>query len=125
VVNNPPDMFSEMQSTLWRERLKAPFPARELLASATIDGARAVGLNDVGALEVGYRADIVLLDGLEHLVDTNADVEGAVVTTLSPTNVRTVLVDGEIVKRDGRLVHLDLATLREATRGIAAKVLAG
>jgi 5-methylthioadenosine/S-adenosylhomocysteine deaminase len=125
VVNNPPDMFSEMQSTLWRERLKAPFPARELLASATIDGAKAVGLHDVGALEVGYRADIVLLDGLEHLVDTNADIEGAVVTTLSPTNVRTVLVDGEIVKRDGRLVHLDLATLRDATRGIAAKVLAG
>jgi 5-methylthioadenosine/S-adenosylhomocysteine deaminase len=124
VVNNPPDMFSEMQSTLWRERLKQPFPARELLASATIDGARAIGLHDVGALEVGYRADIVLLDGLEHLLGTNADVEGAVVTTLGPANVRTVVVDGEFVKRDGELVHLDLAALREATRGIAAKVLA-
>lgn len=124
VVNNRPEMFSEMQSTLWSERVKAPFPARDLLRSATIDGARAVGLAEVGELKVGYRADIVLLDGLEHLLGGQADIAGAVVTSLGVENVRTVLVDGEIVKRDGTLVDHDLSELRAATRELAAKVLA-
>jgi 5-methylthioadenosine/S-adenosylhomocysteine deaminase len=125
VINNRPDLFSEMQATLWRERVKAPFPARDLLKAATVDGARAIGRDDIGELEVGKRADIVLLDGLEHLVGVHDDIEGAIVTGLGPENVRTVLVDGKVVKRDGVLTDHDLRTLREATRGLAGRVLAG
>ncbi|MER7283263.1 hypothetical protein ABT369_53425 [Dactylosporangium sp. NPDC000244] len=56
------------------------------------------------------RADLVLLSGLAHL--PGAAVAGAVVTALGPADVRTVLVDGRVVKRDGRLTALDLPKLR-------------
>jgi 5-methylthioadenosine/S-adenosylhomocysteine deaminase len=121
VVNNRPDMFSEMQATLWHKR---PAKAGELLKAATTNGAKAIGRNETGELKVGKRADIVLLDGLEHLLATKTDIEGAIVATLSTENVRTVLVDGEVVKRDGVLTRHDLKALREATRDIAARVTA-
>jgi 5-methylthioadenosine/S-adenosylhomocysteine deaminase len=130
VINNRPDMFSEMQATLRHERAQhgnGTPAAADLLRAATVDGARAVGLGEkIGSLTVGKRADIVLLDGLTHLLGIQQDglLEGAVVTALGPENVRTVLVDGRVVKRDGVLVDHDLRALREATHGMAARILA-
>ncbi|TCO62434.1 amidohydrolase family protein [Actinocrispum wychmicini] len=123
VINNRPDLFTEMQSTLWRERLKTPFPAKDLLKSATQDGAKAIGLPTTGHLTPGNHADIVLLNGLEHLLNTPADLAGAIVTSLGTENVQTVLVDGEIQKLNGNLVNHSLTELRTKTRAIAAKLL--
>jgi 5-methylthioadenosine/S-adenosylhomocysteine deaminase len=105
-INNPPDLFEPMRDTLRTERLRSADPqtppAATLLHTATIDGARAVGLAaTIGTLEVGKRADILLLDGLAHLTGDRA---GAVVSCLTPANVRTILVDGTVVKRDGHLL---------------------
>ena len=107
VINNPPDLFEPLRDTLRTERLRtgsASAPAAaDLLLAATIDGARAVGLGDaIGTVEVGKRADLLLLDGLGHLTGDRA---GAVVSCLTPADVRTVLVDGRVVKRDGRLIR--------------------
>jgi 5-methylthioadenosine/S-adenosylhomocysteine deaminase len=122
VVNNRPDLFSEMQATLWHERVNdAKIAAADLLEAATKTGAEALKLN-TGELSVGRRADLVLLDGLQHLLGTSA-VEGGIVSTLGPENVRTVLVDGRIVKQDGVLRDHDLDTLRAQTRHLAARVL--
>ncbi|MEV4515252.1 amidohydrolase family protein [Dactylosporangium sp. NPDC049525] len=106
VINNPPDLFEPLRDTLRTSRLRtgsASAPAAaDLLRAATADGARAVGLGDViGTVEVGKRADLLLLDGLGHL---RGDRAGAVVSCLSVADVRTVLVDGHVVKRDGQLL---------------------
>jgi 5-methylthioadenosine/S-adenosylhomocysteine deaminase len=73
---------------------------------------------------VGKRADIILVDGLAHLTGSGSDAAGAVVTALGPTNVLSVLVDGRFIKRDGALVHHDLAALRRSGTRLARRVLA-
>ncbi len=122
VINNRPDMFSEMLATLCHERrIDQDIPARDMLTAATVNGAKALRLN-TGEIKPGKRADLVLLDGLQHLLGT-PEVEGAIVTALGPENVHTVLVDGRIVKQDGVLRHHDLAALRAKTNHLARPVL--
>ncbi|GAA3391326.1 amidohydrolase family protein [Cryptosporangium minutisporangium] len=126
VVNATPDLFEPLRDTLRTERMRTHtlVPAADFLPAVTLDSARAIGLADeVGALTVGRRADVVLLDGLSHLTGAGT-LAGAVVTALGPANVQTVLVDGRVVKRDGALVDHDLATLRAAGDAIARRVLA-
>jgi cytosine/adenosine deaminase-related metal-dependent hydrolase len=122
IVSTRPDMFGEMRATLWHERVNdAKISTADVFEAATKTGAEALKLN-TGELKAGKRADLVLLDGLQHLLGTSA-VEGGIVTTLGPENVRTVLVDGRIVKQDGVLRDHDLETLRAQTRHLAARVL--
>lgn len=121
VVNAPADLFEPMRDTLRSHRAHTGtmHPAGSILAAATIDSARAIGLGDlIGTIAAGKRADLVLLDGLTHLLDTK-DLTGAVVTSLGPADVHTVVVDGCVVKRDGHLVGLDLAQLRRSTAELA------
>jgi cytosine/adenosine deaminase-related metal-dependent hydrolase len=75
---------------------------------ATIDGAKALGLDaEIGSIEVGKRADLALvrLDGL-HSTPVE-DVVSAVVYSAQPDDVGTVLIDGEFVLRDGKLLTID------------------
>ena len=123
VINSSADMFEQMRSALWHTRVGGqPLEAGSLLRSATLDGAQAIGLgSEVGSLEVGKRADIVLLDGFSHLP---ADLlAGGIVSTGGVADVRTVLVDGRIVKRDGVLTQHDLPTLRAAVSDVTRRVL--
>ncbi len=126
VINSTPDFFEPMRDTLRSERLRTRTmpPAASVLRAATIDGARALGMADrVGSIAVGKRADVILLDGLAHLTHA-APLAGAVVCCLGSADVRTVLVDGRVVKRDGHLVHHDLAQLRAAASELGRRVLA-
>jgi len=123
VINSTADMFEQMRAALWLERLRGfPLSAGSLLQSAGVDGARAIGLSNVGSLEVGQRADIVLLSGFSHLPPDL--LPGGIVSTAGVADVHTVLVDGRVVKRDGVLVDHDLASLRAAVEGIARRILA-
>jgi 5-methylthioadenosine/S-adenosylhomocysteine deaminase len=120
VLNTAPDLFEPMRDTLRTERLRTGSathpPAASVLAAATLDAARAVGRPDeVGTIEVGKRADLILLDGLSHLAGRPESLAGAVVSCLTPANVRTVLVDGNLVKQEGVLRHHDLPALRAQT----------
>ncbi|MEV6304377.1 amidohydrolase family protein [Actinoplanes sp. NPDC051861] len=122
-VNAPPDLFEPMRDTLRTHRLRtaALTPAGDFLASATIDSARAIGIADrTGSLQAGKRADFILLDGLSHLFNSG-DLTGAAVTTLGPADVRTVVVNGRVLKRDGSLTTLDLTELRQETTGLATR----
>ncbi|MGH7641620.1 MAG: amidohydrolase family protein [Candidatus Dormibacteria bacterium] len=86
--------------------------AEDVLSFATIDGARTLGLEEkIGSLTPGKRADIIVIDTAgPHLFPLN-DAANAVVAFAQPHDVRTVLVDGEVIKRDGRLVNVDLPRL--------------
>jgi 5-methylthioadenosine/S-adenosylhomocysteine deaminase len=110
VTSNPGDMFSVMRATLMSSWLSPgePLRAAEVLRLATMDGARALGLADrVGSLRPGKQADIVMLRADAPNLVGAQDLIGAVVSSAHAGNVDTVLVAGQVVKRDGRL----LATL--------------
>ncbi|MEU4423432.1 amidohydrolase family protein [Actinoplanes sp. NPDC024001] len=120
-VNAPPGLFEPMRDTLRTHRAATGgmVPAGRVLAAATADSAQAIGLgHEVGSVTPGRRADLLLLDGLAHL-SGEAELTGAIVTALTPAHVHTVLVDGRAVKRDGKLLHLDLPGLRRAGTDLA------
>jgi 5-methylthioadenosine/S-adenosylhomocysteine deaminase len=113
----PPNMFETMRFTWnmgipWRGTPTEGLPAvsfREAIEMATINGAKALGLGDVtGSLTVGKRADLILIRGNDINVAPVANIETTVVQSAMPANVDTVLVDGRIVKRNGKLVAYDV-----------------
>jgi cytosine/adenosine deaminase-related metal-dependent hydrolase len=122
----PNDFFGQMRTALslqkrevWQRRHAgdrnppAFLTARDVLEFATIEGARANGLDRrIGTLTPGKEADIILLriDRLNVMPMNNA--VGAVVTSMGPQNVDTVLIAGKIMKRNGEMVGLDMARLQ-------------
>jgi cytosine/adenosine deaminase-related metal-dependent hydrolase len=111
-------VFSLQKNEVWARRLagdKNPpkfLTVREVLEFATIEGARANGLErKIGALTPGKEADIILLrTDLLNVMPINNAV-GAVVTSMGPQNVDTVLIAGKVMKRAGQLVGVDFARL--------------
>jgi len=111
-------IFSLQKNEVWARRLagdKDPpkfLTVREVLEFATIEGARANGLErKIGTLTPGKDADIILLrtDRLNVMPMNNA--VGAVVTSMGPQNVDTVLIAGKVMKRNGQLVGVDFGRL--------------
>ncbi len=98
-------------------------PAGRVLRMATVDGATALGMGDViGSLEVGKRADLVVLDPFTPNFATAADPVAALVTACKSENVESVLCDGEWVLRERRLTRIDEATVLAEAADRAATV---
>ena len=88
--------------------------ARQVLRWATLDGAKVAGLADrTGSLTPGKKADIVIIDGNAVNTYPVIDPVAAVVCAADISNVDTVIIDGVIRKRDGKLLA-DLAGPRAA-----------
>ena len=130
----PSDQFTQMRSILgsergrkhleaWEADLDGNVPSPDLITSrqvlewATIGGAQVAGLADrTGSLTPGKKADIVIIDGSAVNVAPVIDPVGAVVCAADVSNVKTVIVDGEILKRDFRLA----ASLDAPRKGVEA-----
>jgi 5-methylthioadenosine/S-adenosylhomocysteine deaminase len=109
--NNRLDMFTEMRTAALLQKARrgaSVLPARQALRMATIEGARALGLDaEIGSVEAGKRADLCVLD-LERLhLTPRPDVTSSIVYAAQPCDVRTVLVAGRVLLRDGELQTLD------------------
>jgi formylmethanofuran dehydrogenase subunit A len=86
---------------------------RDALRWATLNGAEAMGMSErIGSLTPGKRADIVVVGGERLNMTPLPEPVGAMVVQANSANVQTVLVGGRVVKRDGRLVDVDLARVR-------------
>ena len=95
--------------------------ARRLVELATIDGARDLGIVDkVGTLTPGKRADVILVRTTDINMAPVGDPFEALVALAQPSNVDTVVVDGRILRRNGRFAALDHAqVVRDATDSAA------
>ena len=116
------DQFTQMHAIFASERARrhqvawdedldgnTPTPdlidSRQVLRWATIDGARVAGVGDrTGSITPGKKADLVIIDTKAVNVAPVIDPVGAVVCAADVSNVRTVLVDGRIVKDDFKLL---------------------
>jgi 5-methylthioadenosine/S-adenosylhomocysteine deaminase len=109
--NNRLDMFTEMRTaSLLQKVLHGPeaLPAGRVLRMATIDGAKALGLEgEIGSLEAGKRADVsvIRLDRL-HVTPVK-DVVSALVYSADADDVDTVIIDGEIVMSERTLMTIN------------------
>lgn len=109
--NNRLDMFTEMRTAaLLQKVLHGPevLPANRVLRMATIDGARALGLDtDIGSIEAGKRADLSIVR-LDRLHSTPVrDVASALVYSAEAVDVETVIIDGRVVMEDRKLLTVD------------------
>ena len=79
--------------------------SRQVLRWATLDGAKVAGIADrTGSITPGKKADIVIIDAKAPNVAPVIDPVGAVVCAADVSNVDTVIVDGRILKRNGKLL---------------------
>ena len=119
--NNRLDMFTEMRTAALLQKLAhgpEVLPATRVLRMATIDGARALGLeNEIGSIEVGKRADVIVID-LDRIHSSPArDVVSTLVYSAGASDVRTAIIDGRLVMRDGELTTLnELSVIQDANR---------
>ncbi|WP_374524205.1 amidohydrolase family protein [Sphingopyxis sp.] len=106
------DMFRHMfQATRYHRRhFRDPdvLPAGKVLEMVTIDAARAIGMEkEIGSLEAGKRADIILIDWFKpRLMPMNMPVH-RVVYYANGEDVATVLVDGRVLMRDRKVLTVD------------------
>jgi 5-methylthioadenosine/S-adenosylhomocysteine deaminase len=125
--NNDLDMFEAMRQAAFLAKLQTSdpraVPARTALQMATIDGARALGMEAaIGSLESGKRADVIsvamtaarqtpMYDPLSHLVYvTRGD------------DVKTTIVNGRVLMRDRKVVTLNEAAVLAEARSLAERV---
>jgi cytosine/adenosine deaminase-related metal-dependent hydrolase len=98
--------------------------AAEILRAATLGGARSVCLErEIGSLEVGKKADVVLLDLDSWPLMPTSDPSVGLVYAENGSSVTDVLVNGEIVVRDRALTRLDEAAVMAEVRGRLPEIL--
>lgn len=126
-TNVPGEMFTQMRSILSLQRavifdrvlngaLNVPgfLNARDALEFATIEGARANGLLDkTGTLTPGKEADIIMLNTNRVNIMPINDPIGAVVWGMDTSNVDSVFVAGKALKRNGKLLNVDINAIQE------------
>jgi 5-methylthioadenosine/S-adenosylhomocysteine deaminase len=99
-------------------------PAYEVLKMATLNGARAVGLEkDVGSLEVGKKADIILVDLAKPHLTPLHDIYSTIVYSARAADVETVIVDGKILMQNQQARSLDEQAVMEKARKTAYDLL--
>jgi cytosine/adenosine deaminase-related metal-dependent hydrolase len=121
VTTAPGDMFTQIRAAFacdrarrnaagWEAGAEGDVPDdmlthRQMLAMATLYGAQVAGVGDrTGSLTPGKQADVILLDATALNVAPVIDPVAAVTTCADVSNVETVLIGGQVRKRDGKLV---------------------
>lgn len=127
--NNRMDPWTELRSAslLAKAKLRdaTAMPALASLELATIDGARALGLDDeIGSLEIGKRGDVIVVDmaGLHTL--PSGDMISRLVYAARAPDVKHVLVDGRVIVQRGELLTLDVHDVRQKAEKQAKRVRA-
>jgi 5-methylthioadenosine/S-adenosylhomocysteine deaminase len=133
VTTVPGDMFTQMRAAFgcerarvnevaWAANTEVPetmLTARQMLEMATINGAHVAGLEErTGSLTPGKKADVVVIDAGALNVAPVIDPVAAVTLSADVSNVDTVIINGQVRKRDGKLLA-DVANARrlvEASR---------
>jgi cytosine/adenosine deaminase-related metal-dependent hydrolase len=127
--NDSSNMMAEARQALLAHR-GDPDPSRwvtafEALWMATRGGARCLGRDDIGSLEPGKAADLILVETRRlSYAGASSDILAALVFTPFPEPVHTVMVNGRVVVEGGALVGVDVEALVARADRIAEAMLA-
>lgn len=125
--NNNLDMFGEMRSAAFLQKLHkgaATLPAYEVLEMATVNGAKALGLDNVGMLAPGYKADIITIDFDQPHFYPRFSFLSHLVYVAHPGDVRTVIVDGKILMEEKELKTMDIKNVCSEVEKRAKRIAA-
>ncbi len=125
--NNDLDMFDEMDAAAKVQKFMlgdpAVLPAETVFRMATMGGARVLNLHDeIGSLEPGKRADIVLLDTRRPGLTPLYRVYSHLVYAARGSDVATVIVNGRVVVRDREILTVDEEEVMERARDFGERV---
>jgi 5-methylthioadenosine/S-adenosylhomocysteine deaminase len=131
--NNSLDMFETMKVCALLHKAHRWDPtvlnAPKVLDLATIDGARALGIEDeVGSIEAGKKADVILLDGkMPNLnpVHGKETIVSDLVYSASAANVNTTIVDGKVLMQNRQLRTMNLEQIVQNAGEITNKLIHG
>jgi cytosine/adenosine deaminase-related metal-dependent hydrolase len=128
--NDTSNMMAELRQALLAHRLDQDpgrwLSAREVLWAATRGGARCLGREDVGSLEPGKAADLILVDTRRlSYAGAGGDILAALVFSPWPEPVDTVMVNGKVVVSGGELVSIDVAALIAYAETVARRLSRG
>jgi 5-methylthioadenosine/S-adenosylhomocysteine deaminase len=97
--------------------------AATVLRMATIDGARALGLDrQIGSLEVGKKADLIVIDTRKPHLTPMYHPASHLVYAVGGSDVCATIVGGKVLMKDRRLLHLDLEKIMADARQIAGEI---
>lgn len=125
--NNNLDMFQEMDTAAKLEKSARLDPtvmsAETVLRMATVNGAKTLGMGDlVGTLEVGKKADILIIDTDKPHLTPMYDPYSHLAYAVNGSDVETVLINGKIVMRNRKLTTIDEHEVMVQVRRIAARI---
>jgi 5-methylthioadenosine/S-adenosylhomocysteine deaminase len=127
--NNDLDMFEAMRQAAFLHKLvnndPRAIPAPVAIEMATIEGARAIGMDkEIGSLEPGKRADVIVVSMSSARQTPLYDAQSHLVYVTRGDDVTTTIVNGRILMRDRKVLSLDKTQVLSEARGYADKVRA-
>ncbi len=127
--NNDLDLWEEIDTAAKLHKVTAKDPtvldARQALAMATIDGARAIHMErEIGSLEVGKRADLIVVDVSGPHQQPVYDPYSVLTYATGAADVETVIVGGRLLLENRRFLTLDPAPILEKAREYRERILA-
>ncbi len=126
--NNTLDMFQEMNLAAKIHKAMSLDPAvmnaRTVLRMATIGGAKVLGMeNLIGSIEVGKLADIIIVDMNQPHLTPLYNPYSQLAYAARGADVKTSIINGQIVMEDRRLLTIDLPPVMKNVRDIAARIV--
>jgi 5-methylthioadenosine/S-adenosylhomocysteine deaminase len=124
--NNDLDLFREMGMAARLHKVMTNDPtvldARTALTLTTINGAKVLGIDDIGSLEQGKKADLIIIDlDKPHLVPLY-NPYSHLVYAASGGDVSTTIINGKIIMRDRKILTVDEEEVMREVKKIAKRV---
>lgn len=124
------DMFEGIKAATWLQKLDhgdpTKLPAREVLRMATSGSAYLLNLHeDVGVLDVGRKADLILIDLRKPHLQPMHNVESLLAYSVNGADVDTTIVNGRVLMRHRELLTLDEEIVLGEARKRAARIVEG
>jgi 5-methylthioadenosine/S-adenosylhomocysteine deaminase len=121
--NNSLDMMEEIKLAALLPKLRDPsaVPAPLALKMGTQNGALALGFEDVGVIREGMKADLIILNlDKVHLIPQHNLISNIVYSAWAG-DVETVIIDGQVVMEEGKILTIDEEEVKNRVRGLSRK----
>ncbi|TGE32774.1 amidohydrolase [Desulfosporosinus sp. Sb-LF] len=125
--NNNLDLFGEMRSAAFQQKLRVDstvLPAYDVLEMATVGGAQTLGLEDVGMIAPGFKADLITIDMDQPHFYPRFSIPAHLVYVAHAGDVRTVMVDGKLLMEERKFLTMDVRRVCQEAENRAKRISA-